>query len=391
MKATGRSVLILDAGDFIARQDREPEKSSLQLMIAAEFMLDAMAWMGYAAANVGEGDLIFGDTFLRGLAEQTSVPLLSASLLADGAGVFPAMHIAAVAGLRVGIVGYMADGFAPYVLDHADPGRPLTLAPAKDALRHGLELLGDEADVRILLAHAPLTDLRPLLEEVPGYDIVISGHDTDETVIVEPEEINGARLVQTGWDGKQIGRLDLTFDREAALTEVAGSAATMDSRWPDHPVMTALHEEYLTRVAEAIDQILEEYPVSAPPTGGQYVGSMACRTCHQGEWDSWRTTKHALAWRTLADRNRDYDPECFACHTTGFQFEGGFRILEQTPHMSSVGCETCHGAGAVHCETPLLPYGRPVESTCQTCHVPLHSPGFDYGTYLPQILHAASR
>jgi hypothetical protein len=88
----------------------------------------------------------------------------------------------------------------------------------------------------------------------------------------------------------------------------------------------------------------------------------------------------------LRDRHRDFDPECFACHTTGFQYDGGFRIESQTPQMAGVQCESCHGAGHDHVESPLLPYGRTDETTCTNCHVELHSPDFDYETYLSEIL-----
>jgi hypothetical protein len=387
VKSTGRTVLLLDAGDFIAREGRTPEKNSIQLMIAARFMLDAMDWLGYAAANAGEGDLVFGDTFLKEIAAPLSFPVVTNSILLDGRPVFPGHTVAVAGGVRAGVVGVTSDAFGAYVLDHADPGRPLTVRALDEAARRGLDLVAQGVDLKILLAHAPLPAVRALLEAVPGYDIVISGHDTDEFAVIEPEVIRGAHLVQTGWDGKYMGRLDLTLNQEGTLVAVAGSETALDATWPDHPHMVALHEEYLARVAEAIEEILEAYPVSPPPTGGQYVGATECRTCHLEEWRSWRETKHALAWRTLQDRHRDYDPECFACHTTGFQYEGGFRLITETPLMADVQCETCHGAGADHGAAPALPYARPDEATCTRCHVPLHSPDFDYETYLPKILH----
>jgi hypothetical protein len=153
--------------------------------------------------------------------------------------------------------------------------------------------------------------------------------------------------------------------------------------------MVALHDEYLARVEAAVEQILEDYPVRPPPTGGRYLGSNGCKSCHDAQWRSWRATKHAAAWQTLSLRNRDFDPECFACHTTGFTYEGGFRLYSQTPLMAGVQCEDCHGAGADHAASPALPYARPTEATCTECHVPLHSPDFNYGTYLPKIAHGA--
>ncbi len=389
MKAGGTSILLLDCGDFIGREGRQPEKNSIQLKIAAEFLLEAMDWMGYTAANVGEGDLIFGDAFLKEIADGLGVSVVSASVYAGGEVVFPEVAVTSIGGVRAGIVGLLGDRFAPYVYEHSNPGRPLEIIATAQAARRGLELLRDEVDLRILLAHAPIADVRVLLEDVSGYDVVISGHDTNDVVIVDPEVISNARLIQTGWDGQYIGRLDLTFNREGAITVASGSAVAMDDGFPPHPHMETLHERYLERVAEAIEEILEAYPVKAPPTGGSYVGWRECKGCHASEAESWKTTKHAQAWETLRDRHRDYDPECFSCHTTGFQFEGGFRLITETPLMADAQCETCHGAGADHCAEPTLPYGRPDEAACTQCHVPLHSPDFDYETYLPQILHTS--
>jgi len=379
-------VCLVDAGDFIAREGRISEKSSIQLRIAAEFMLQAMDRLGYAAVNVGEGDLVFGDRFLAGIAGGLDTALVSASVLADEVPVFAPAHTFAVAGITIGIAGVAWEGFTPYVREHSDPGRPLAMAATADAMREGLAHLAG-TDLKVLLAHVPLAELRPLLADIPGYDIAIAGHDTNLNSFAEPELAGATHLVNLGWDGMHVGRLELTFDRTGALAEVAGSAVLLDDAWPDHPDMVTLHGDYLARVAAALRDILTEYPVGPPPTGTRYVGVQNCTACHPSEWRSWRKTAHALAWQTLVERNRDYDPECFACHTNGFQFTGGFTLYEDTPAMAAVQCESCHGAGADHCDDPLRPYGRPGEAACLVCHVPLHSPDFDYAAYLPKIAH----
>ncbi|HAK97289.1 MAG TPA: hypothetical protein DCM87_20445 [Planctomycetes bacterium] len=386
VRQEGCGVCIVDAGDFIAREGRISDKNSIQLRIAAEFMLQAMDRLGYAAANVGEGDLVFGDSFLAGIAEGLDVQLVSASVFAGGARPFAPARMFTTAGITIGIAGIAWEGFTPYVAEHSDPGRPMAMAATADAMREGLEEIAG-ADVKVLLAHAPLSELRILLADIPGYDIAIAGHDTNMEPFAEPELAGATRLVNRGWDGTHAGRLDLTFDRTGALIAVAGSAVLLDAAWPDHPDMLTLHADYLARVAAALRDILAEYPVSPPPTGTRYAGVQSCVTCHPVQWGSWRQTTHALAWQTLVERSRDYDPECFACHTNGFQWTGGFTLYEDTPAMAAVQCESCHGAGADHCDAPLLPYSRPGEAACLRCHVPLHSPEFDYGTYLPKVAH----
>ncbi|MFQ5737582.1 MAG: cytochrome c family protein [Acidobacteriota bacterium] len=92
-----------------------------------------------------------------------------------------------------------------------------------------------------------------------------------------------------------------------------------------------------------------------------FVGTKNCRKCHLKEYRSWRETKMAKAFDLLKpgerakakkeaglDPKKDYteDPECVACHVTGYGKPGGFVSLEQTPNLSGVGCEVCHGAGS---------------------------------------------
>lgn len=380
--------MIVDGGDFIAREARPAEKSAIQLRIAAEIFAEAMAWLGYGAANVGEGDLVFGDVFLRETAARYLLPVVSASVVSGSERVFPEIRVATVAGVRIGIAGVLHGGFDAYVQAHSDPGRPLRVVDARDAAARALQLLEPESvRVKILLAHLPADDLRALVSEVPGFDIAIPAHDASMPALPAGDDVNGTVVAPSlGWDGQLIGRLNLLVHLDTPLVEVTGSETIpLDGTWPDHPEMVALHDRYLERVKEAVDEILEAYPVSPPPSGGSYVGSLACRTCHQTSWMSWRTREHAAAWQTLRDLQRDYDPECFACHSTGFQYTGGFRIFDDTPQMAGVQCESCHGAGQEHCDAPDIPYGATSEATCRSCHVELHSPDFDYATYLPQV------
>jgi hypothetical protein len=381
------NVLVLDAGDAIAREGRESDKSGIQLAIAAEFLYQGMALTGCSAAAVGEGDLVFGDRFISQLAGQAGFPLLGGSVLSGSERAFPAIVIVPAGAARIGIASLLWDGFGTWVADHADPDRPLRLAGGREVLEDALAGLEGKADVKVLLAHAPFGELASLLEEVPGFDVAIAGHDSELVFAAEPRLIAGTRVVQVGPDGKAVGRLDLGLAPDGKLEEVRGSYVVLDAAWPAHPALADLHERYLDRVEAAIDSILEEYPVTAPPSGGSYVGAEPCKPCHLPEWSAWVQTNHFKAGQTLVDLKREYDPECFRCHTTGFGYEGGFRLITTTPALNEVGCEMCHTAGAEHCANTDLPYPKPEEATCRGCHQPVHSPEFDFTTYRTKILH----
>lgn len=103
-----------------------------------------------------------------------------------------------------------------------------------------------------------------------------------------------------------------------------------------------------------------------------YIGIENCKICHMPHYDSWVTTRMSKAYELLkpgvrADvktkaglkPQKDYtkDPECLACHVTGYGKPGGFISIEQTPGMANIQCEMCHGPGSIYAEMMLKKRG----------------------------------
>lgn len=101
------------------------------------------------------------------------------------------------------------------------------------------------------------------------------------------------------------------------------------------------------------------------PAAG-YMGPQTCAECHAQQATSWAQTKMAKSFDVLRpgqkikekqmaglDPDKDYshDEFCLPCHTTGYGKVGGFRSIEETPHMAGVTCEACHGAGGMYVHT----------------------------------------
>lgn len=134
--------------------------------------------------------------------------------------------------------------------------------------------------------------------------------------------------------------------------------------------------------------------VTAPePADGEprYVGMEECETCHDEAYEFWTTTRHAGAYKTLVDDNKQYDLSCVGCHVTGFRKPGGSEVVENHD-LQSVQCEQCHGPGSAHVEEPELNgkanaivRNSPVE-VCHECHTPEHSDTFDYKAYMRDVL-----
>ncbi|GEM_PF-729569 len=113
---------------------------------------------------------------------------------------------------------------------------------------------------------------------------------------------------------------------------------------------------------------LERFKAEAPT----YIGIENCKICHMPHFDSWQTTLMSKAFELLKpgvrtkakqqiglDPNRDYTKaaECIHCHTTGYGKPGGFISIEETPEMTDVQCEMCHGPGSHYAEMMMKKRG----------------------------------
>ncbi len=131
------------------------------------------------------------------------------------------------------------------------------------------------------------------------------------------------------------------------------------------------------------------------PTGGApaYVGTEECANCHDEAYAFWQTTRHAQAFKTLVDANKQFDVNCVGCHVTGFRQPGGSEVVENEG-LRDIQCEQCHGPGSLHVEEPTLG-GKPnaiehdaKENVCMQCHTRDHSDTFEYSAYLRDVLGA---
>ncbi len=129
--------------------------------------------------------------------------------------------------------------------------------------------------------------------------------------------------------------------------------------------------------------------VKPPPANGNgYAGMAECSLCHPDAEVFWKETRHAHAWQTLVDANKTFDVGCVGCHVTGWQEPGG-SALGHTEKLQDVQCEACHGPAAKHAEIgggeSYVKLKVPSEK-CESCHNQLHSPKFNYESYLKKVI-----
>lgn len=123
-----------------------------------------------------------------------------------------------------------------------------------------------------------------------------------------------------------------------------------------------------------------------------YVGSEACKSCHEAEYAAWSEQPHAAATKTLAAGGHAGKVECLECHTTAFGKPGGFPeggTPSEHPALVGVGCESCHGPGGEHVKEDARRIGTIVSlgdkcdscvilQICGSCHDDANDPGFEF-------------
>jgi hypothetical protein len=135
-------------------------------------------------------------------------------------------------------------------------------------------------------------------------------------------------------------------------------------------------------------------PGSLMPVDVAYVGSEACKSCHEAEFATWEKSPHSHSLRSLETRNKSNDAKCLACHTTGFGLQGGFpksAVSQPQTHtdLARVGCESCHGPGQAHVPKEAKKIGTIISlgdkcdscvilQICGACHDDDNDPGFAF-------------
>jgi hypothetical protein len=192
------------------------------------------------------------------------------------------------------------------------------------------------------------------------------------------ERIGNVLLASPGDGGKHLVRLVWENGRFVSYVPIA-----LDPSYADEPVAKGIYKTYLNRVSA--EQLLDGMPRSETP---RFAGNDKCGSCHAEAANTWKHSKHAVGLKTLEKIGHDRDPDCVECHVVGLASVYGFRSRSETPQLAHVGCESCHGPGKAHAESPLSQrMGAVGAKSCMPCHTVENSPGFEFAKYWARIRH----
>jgi hypothetical protein len=390
--SSNEHLLILDSGDFIGGRGQKER-------LKGEFLFKAFSQLKYDVINLGERDFLQGYQFLTDMKNKYNLPLISANIFQpDGKNLaFPAYVIKELKGFQHG------DTFIPAVkagifgvtmyrsqLSYEPDDPKLVVGDPIETAKELVSQIKDKCDLIIGLVHIPYSQLTNFIQSVKDIDIIIAGHDP--VMRMQPQKIDNTLVIVGGNRGQYVGDLRLVLNSRKEIIDYEGKMSSLDSKIKDDATLSKLIKEYKKQEADITYEINRQRYRKME----MYVGAMKCKECHKEQYDQWRKTPHAKAFNRLAKENKRDDLQCAQCHTTGFAQYNGYYSYKETPDMTNVQCEACHGIGKLHVQSVDRIKSQKLkaailssisEETCTNCHTKSQDPKFDYEKDLEKVRH----
>lgn len=417
-RAEGHEVLLVAGGDLLFAGPLDPERRAQDLS-RARAIAGALREMGLAATVAGERDLSAGADFAR----KSGLPV--------------------VKGKRVGSVGFGELGSVPkapfrVAVVHRGGARE-AVGLADEARRQGVDLvlashrddpLADDANRAVLDAALPVVQVQGRGQSLARIDVTLAGDRSKGFEVLPGPTERAEELDLIAARRREYGRRRAAAEaagNAALATALSGKLAELEEREralaamppptvptdrpslqvsfiplgpdvPEDPAFRTLMSRHYAEVgrmnladARARGRPCPDPARDAPWYAGDSTaprgGTRACRDCHPAAYEQWKGTRHAGALRTLERVGRQYDVDCIGCHVTGWKRPGGPCDVATTLGRENVQCEACHGPAALHALDPPGHVVRdPPAATCEECHTPEHSTGFEFGSYRKRVM-----
>ena len=259
-------LLVFDSGDAI--QGTPLEQLTHVRWGEPSPTVSVMNRIGYSAMAVGNHELNFGREVLDRALRQAEFPFLSANIIDRDrdAPAFPPYLVLEAGAVRVGVLGLTTPDIPSW--ERPEHYRGLDFQAMDRAARHWVQVLRQEqrCDLVVVLAHTgferhPTSGLESgtagddfgwRLSQVPGIDLLLTGHTHDD---IAPVLANGVVVSQPACCGRLVTRIDLELARKPGGWRVVrweGRNLPVAGLAPDEGLMAEL-----AAVAARVDRELE--------------------------------------------------------------------------------------------------------------------------------------
>ncbi len=161
-------------------------------------------------------DFAYGAKRLSELAKRLNHPLLALNCFHQETGVLAYKPFTVIerSGMRVGVIGIAATIIDKTMPKHFSHGLRFTLG--NEELPGQIRVLREreKVDLVVVLSHLGFPQDFKLATEVPGIDVLLSGHTHNR--MIEPCKVNNTTIMQSGCHGSFVGRLDVEMSSEGA-------------------------------------------------------------------------------------------------------------------------------------------------------------------------------
>ncbi len=250
LRAEIPNTLLLDSGDV-------SQGTLYYLPYQGKEGRDFYNLLGYDAVTMGNhefdlGPKVLADNFVNGANFSIVLANVDVSNEPTLAGKIPPFVVKTVGGEKIGIFGMVTDELPT----NSRAGPNVKMKDAAQTVKDVVTQLNSQGVNKIiLLSHRGYDEDKKLASQVDGIDVIVSGHTV--TLLGDPAKLDkslgapdgpyptmvnnpgGGRtaIVHDYLWGRQLGRLDLTFDDQGVLQSASGDPILVDKNIADDPVV----------------------------------------------------------------------------------------------------------------------------------------------------------
>lgn len=211
--------------------------------------------LGVELMTPGNWEFGFGPRVLRERVAEMNFPMIACNVERADSGEheFSPSHVREIGGVRIGFVGITSP-----VVTRTMPkafGAGLRFSHGLDSLPRCISKLRrqEQAELIVLVSHMGLAQDIELVKQVQDIDVVLSGHTHDR--LYAPLRFGKTLLVQSGFDGSFIGRLDLDVQNQHVCDYTHRLIFLDESIAPDSEMQTLVQTQ-LAPHRECMDEVV---------------------------------------------------------------------------------------------------------------------------------------
>jgi hypothetical protein len=208
MRKEGKKTLLLDTGNLLFRKPLQTETKRMDALLRVDLLIQAYNEMGYEVVNVGEKDLMMGLKFLSDRSQKAKFTFISANLVdrKSQRGIFKPYVIKEIAGLKIGVLGFLDDTFNT-TLQEREPG--LTILDPLLTSKAMMKSLMEQCDLIVALSQLGESKDKKLARENREINLILGGGGESKKAIME--RVNEISIYRLEPRGGYLGRIDYSL------------------------------------------------------------------------------------------------------------------------------------------------------------------------------------